>query len=126
MKAESIRCTVRKSEGNWWVIERADHDGRVWYEEQEVKIGGGPCTCRIIKCSSRLGNLMADIEGNGAEMLDIASAIEAKRSVHYTRCEAVWTKDGVLLSSPRNSDEQTLITHKCAMELAKEIRRKIK
>lgn len=112
-----MKCTVNKSDnmGDWWTIDRAEHDGRHWMERTEYGMA--------LMCSSRLGN--ADIEGTAAEMLAIAAAIERGESESFRRCAAKHTADGYLMSSPRNSLEPTLITHDEAKELAADIRAKV-
>lgn len=101
---------------NWWIIERRHHDGREWMEETEW--GGAWMK------SARLAD--ADIEGVSKEMLAIAAAIEGGTSVEFRRCEARWAPEGYLLSSPRNSSEQTLVTHQNAKELAALIRERVR
>jgi len=112
-----MKCVLSKCDSidNWWLIERAEHDGRRWFERTEFGAA--------LRCSSRLGN--ADIEGTGEEMLAIASAIERGESEDFRRCAAERTSDGYLMSSPRNSLEPTLISHEEAADLAADIRRKV-
>ncbi|MFM9635017.1 hypothetical protein ACKI10_47055, partial [Streptomyces galilaeus] len=77
----------------WWLIERAEHDGRSWLE-----LGPLGCTLRV---SARFSD--ADVEGTGAEMRAIAQAILERRGAHAKRC-AVYFEDGKAhFRSPRNS-----------------------
>lgn len=114
-----MKLTLRKSEwlDNWYVIERAEHDGREWLEPD------GPNVMHFRK-SSRIGN--ADIEGTAEEMREIARAIKSKTSASFKRCAAVYTTAGVRMSSPRNSIGATLVPHEDAIALAEEIEEKLK
>jgi hypothetical protein len=111
---EAVNLTLRKSDwlDDWYVIERAEHDGRTWLEP----IPGG----LAFMCSARLGD--ADIEGTAAEMLAIADAIETNRSVSFRRCAARREGTGYLLGSPRNSVKFTAVRLADAMALAAIIR----
>ncbi len=113
----SLRCIVvpAKSLTDWWLIERAEHDGREWIEE--TAWGGS------YRRSARLGS--ADIEGTSAEMLALAEAIEKGESAYFKRCAAERMAHGYLLSSPRNSDAPTLVSFEHARALAADIRAKI-
>lgn len=112
-----MKCILIKSDNmdDWYLIERAEHDGRHWMEPTQYGMA--------LRCSSRLGN--ADIEGTSAEMLVIAQSIELGQSASFKRCAAEHTPDGYAMSSPRNSMEPTLITHAEAKELAADIRGKL-
>ncbi len=55
---------------DWYLIERAEHDGRVWLEPM------GPGAMALC-CSSRISD--ADVEGSREEMLAIAQAIEERQ-----------------------------------------------
>jgi len=117
MKALDVELTVRGgSLDDWWVIERAEHGGREWFERT------GPRSSALM-CSSRIGD--ADVEGTESEMLALADAIDGHGAARFKRCSATWGNDGVWLSSPRNSTEPTLITHARAIELAAKIRQKV-
>lgn len=116
----TVDCALvaRKNDdlGDWWVIERAEHDGRFWTER------AGPNSSEL-HCSSRIGN--ADIEGTAAEMRALAEAIVAGGHASFKRCSAATTEEGVLLSSPRNSIEPTLVPAARASELAEQILRDV-
>jgi hypothetical protein len=113
-----VALVARKSDDDcdWWVIERAEHDGRMWLERT------GPRSSSLM-CSSRIGN--ADIEGTGEEMRALAEAILAGGRASFRRCCAVTTPDGVLMHSPRNSIDHTLVTRAAAEGLAAQILRDV-
>lgn len=123
MAALDVALMCRKCEGmtDWYLIERAEHDGREWLEPFKDGYGGS------LQCSSRIGN--ADIEGSLADMVALAMAIkltpafgvDAATAVSFKRCAVKATADGVLLWSPRNSDEPTLVTKERALALADQI-----
>jgi glycine/D-amino acid oxidase-like deaminating enzyme len=108
-----VPLTVTKSDwlDDWYIIKRAKHDGRNWVERRD---GHG-----ALMCSSRINN--ADIEGTRAEMLALAKAIKAGGSASFWRCGVTTTPDGVLMCSPRNSTDSTLVATARAMELADQI-----
>lgn len=128
MTAKNIKCIVVKQEhmGDYWTIERAEHDGRSWMQPL-----GRNCSAFCV--STRLGEPSADsdmhnnadIEGDSREMLAIAQAIETGGQAHFKRCSAVTTEAGVELMSPRNMRFPVLITHECAKALAADIRAKV-
>src|SRR5262245_3282866 len=78
---------LRDSGDDWWVIERANHDGRVWLERDAPN-------AMSLHCSARIGN--ADIEGTADEMRRIADAIKSQSNVSHRRCAARTTSEGVL------------------------------
>lgn len=82
-------------DGSWYAIERADGTRLQW----------------------------ASIEGDAEEMLAIADAIERRGSVAFKRCAVhVDVVGRVLMHSPRNSVDQTVITLADADALARSIR----
>lgn len=91
-----MKLTLRKASmlDDWYIIERAEHDGRVWMEST------GP-NSSALRCSSRFSD--ADVEGTAEEMLAIADAIEARRVFTARRCAVEITWDGAEFWSPRNS-----------------------
>jgi hypothetical protein len=114
-----MELTIVKSEhmDDWYLIERAEHDGREWIEQ----IGPNASTLR---CSSRFSD--ADVEGHGCEMLAIADAIDAKASEHFKRCAVDVNGDEVRFWSPRNSQEDGVVTYDEAKRLAEKIREVVK
>lgn len=112
-----MKLTLRKCEhmGDWYIIERAEHDGRTWIEYDSR--GGS------LMCSSRISD--ADVEGDGVEMLAIAAAIESRGSASFKRCSVEVRGDIVHFSSPRNSREPGVCTLREADELAALIRENV-
>lgn len=108
-----MRLTVRKSDrlDDWWVIERAEHDGRKWMERTEYGMA--------LRCSSRFSD--ADVEGTAAEMLAIADAIKSRGGAAFGRCSVEVDGDVARFNSPRNSMEDGECTLAEADELAAEI-----
>jgi hypothetical protein len=115
-----MKLTLRKSDwlDDWYLIERAEHDGREWFEVDPARPN-----CAFLQRSARLGD--ADTEGTAAEMLAIAGAIETGGSAAFLRCAAERTETGYLIGSPRNSSELTPVTFADAGGLAAEIRGKL-
>lgn len=113
-----MRLTIKKSDsiGDWYIIERAEHDGRTWLESE------GP-NAMSLRCSSRFSD--ADVEGDGVEMLAIAEAIEKRSTESFRRCAVDATKEPVTFSSPRNSQTDGECTLAEADELAALIRKTI-
>lgn len=109
---------------DWYLINRAEHDGSEWDEHEDGSRCDNFRTCRYHThqaCHSRrLGN--ADIEGTAEHMRDIAYAIERNQSHTEKRVRAEFCHSDYLLSSPRNSREPTLISHEEALDLARQIR----
>lgn len=108
----AIRLTLRKCEslGDWWVIERAEHDGREWMERSEPNM-------LAIHTSARFSD-NADVEGTSEEMLEIAKAIKARDKFSAKRCAVDATDSEVYFSSPRNSAHDGTTTIEFADELA--------
>lgn len=117
MPAET-RLTLVKSDciEDWYLIERAEHDGREWFEQT------GPNTFAL-RMSARLGN--ADIEGSAAEMRAIAKAIREHDYTSFRRCavDARSTKKPTRFWSPRNSIGRGEVPYADALALAEEIDR---
>jgi hypothetical protein len=90
-----MKLTIRKSDAldDWYVIERAEHDGRSWLEPTQYGVA--------FQCSARISD--ADVEGYASEMLAIADAIEAGTVARFKRCAVDATSDVVRFWSPRNS-----------------------
>jgi hypothetical protein len=78
---------------DWYVIERAAHDGR----ERMRPAEGGAHFMR----SARITN--ADVEGTADEMREVAVAIEARGMYSAKRVGVSVKGDRALLWSPRNS-----------------------
>lgn len=111
-----MKLTLRKCDdiGDWYVIERAEHDGRSWFEPVAKN-------AMSLQCSSRFSD--ADVEGFAFEMLEIAAAIEQRGRASFKRCRVDATGEPVRFSSPRNSQRDGECSLQEADELAAEIRR---
>jgi len=106
-----MRLTIRKCDdiGDWYVIERAEHDGRKWTERTSP-------SSSALRCSARFSD--ADVEGTGDEMRAIATAIRARRGERFKRCAIRIDGDRAFFCSPRNSREDGECTLAEADELA--------
>lgn len=91
----SPKLTLTKSDSldDWYLIERAEHDGRTWLEQHEEYSS--------LQCSARISD--ADVEGYGCEMLAIAAAIRRRTSTSSKRCAVRVAGDRAFFWSPRNS-----------------------
>lgn len=110
-----IKLTLTKSgddEWDWWIIERAEHDGRTWMKDT------GPNSLSL-RCSSRFSD--ADVEGTAGEMREIARAIRSRGSFSATRCSVRVDGPRAIFCSPRNSREDGVTDLACADELATQI-----
>lgn len=109
------KLKLRKSEylDDWYLIERAEHDGRTWWEHDEFGAS--------YMCDSRLGN--ADIEGPLHEIVEVAKAVKERKSISFRRCAVMFDGNNFFFSSPRNSEEETLVpvSIEDADELADEV-----
>jgi hypothetical protein len=110
-----MELTIRKSEwmSDWYIIERAEHDGREWLEDMGDNV-------LAYRCSSRMSD--ADVEGPAAEMLAIAGAIEERSKARFKRCAVRVEGDRVFFHSPRNSREDG----ECSLEEADRLAAKIR
>lgn len=117
MESIEIECICLKSEylNDWYVIERAEHDGREWMEETS------PYSASLMR-SARISD--ACVEGYGREMLALADAIDAEGEYGAYRCAVKIGQGRAMLWSPRNSSESRagVISLDCAKRLAKNIR----
>ena len=95
-----MKLTIRKSRAftDWYLIERAEHDGRTWYEDRVTEYG---MAYTAFMSSARISD--ADVEGTADEMLAIADAIVRRDEVWFTRCAVNAGEEPVRFCSPRNS-----------------------
>jgi len=114
--AERLVMVKSAHMGDWYLIERAEHDGRQWLERTAPG-------CMAFRCSSRISD--ADVEGPAEEMLAIADAIEQRDSVSFRRCAVRVVGDRVFFSSPRNSQRDGETSLAYADELVAQIRREL-
>ena len=98
---------------DWYTIERAEHDGKEWWE----KTGPDSSSFRM---SCRIGD--ACVEGTRTEMLAIAKAILSGEFKSFRRCAVCPVADGYEFYSPRNTaDPGPTIPYESAKDLAIEI-----
>lgn len=109
-----VALTIRKSHftDDWYLIERAKHDGREWLEKYDDGA--------TFMHSARISN--ADIEGTSDEMLAVANAIETRDEFRAKRCAVKVVGDRVLLWSPRNSRKAASVPLAVADALVAQIR----
>lgn len=103
------------------LVERAEHDGRRWQER--VPFGDGTFAAQL-HCSARLVS-DADVEGDAAEMLALACAIESRMAFKAKRCAVRVEGDRAALWSPHNSSRACWVPLAVARMLAAEIRREL-
>lgn len=105
-----MKLTLSKSDAmdDWYVIERAEHDGRSWLENKGDYAS--------LMCSSRFSD--ADVEGTAYEMRKIAEAIRARRDESFKRVGVSFKPDGVHFCSPRNSQRDGVVSIEEADDLA--------
>lgn len=125
-----MELTIRKHEDieDWYIIERAEHDGRRWdaiVNESRMR-GTVLCTSARV-CGRPVGDTpvghTADIEGTSYEMREIASAIEFRADEQFKRCGVDARTEPVHIGSPRNDNGfAAMITFAEADELAAKIR----
>lgn len=110
-----MKLALVKSDGmdDWFLIEKAEHDGRAWLAPFE---GGGA----MLMCSSRFSD--ADVEGTAEEMLGIADAITERGAYSARRCSVSIDGDRASFDSPRNSMSAGVVTLAEADALAVEIK----
>jgi hypothetical protein len=111
-----VKLTVKDAGNDWWVIERAEHNGGSWFERTPYGMA--------FMTASRFSD--ADVEGTGTEMLDIAAAIENRSRESHKRCAVDARTEPVRFCSPRNSQRDGECSLAEADALAAEIREKVK
>ena len=111
-----MKIVMKKSAwlDDWYLIVKAEHDGREWMERT------GPNSSRFM-CSERISD--ACVEGSEEEMLGIAQAIKLRERGSFGRCAVAFLSDGVHFWSPRNSSEDGVVSVEEADELADQILR---
>lgn len=103
---------VLVGDDGWFCIERAEHDGREWFEP----IGeNSSMFCRSARISD------ADVEGPSEHMLMLAEAIRRRGRHSSKRCAVDATGDRVLLWSPRNSFVCASVSIEAADDLVSQI-----
>ncbi len=109
-----MKLTIKKSDwlDDWYVIERAEHDGCEWFEVT------GPNSSSF-NLSSRFSD--ACVEGTLAEMESIAAAIRGRTHESFRRCAVDATSSPVAFWSPRNSQVNGEVKREEAEDLAGQI-----
>ncbi len=108
-----LACRKAEATDDWFLIEKAEHANKMWFEPME---GGG----QALMTSGRISD--ADIEGTKEEMLALAVAIELRTSESFKRCAVRVNGDDVFLWSPRNSQREGHVSLADADELVKQMR----
>lgn len=107
-----MRLTIRDSGNNWYVIERAEHEGGVglkWTANGRLSLHD----------SARFSD--ADIEGTAEEMIAVAQAIQQRKMVSFKRCAVRFEPDVAVFWSPRNSQIDGICSHAEADHLMADI-----
>lgn len=91
-----MKIVLNKSNSldDWYVVERAEHEGRTWLEPT------GPNSMKLMN-SARISD--ACVEGTAEEMRQIAKAIKARGSASFNRCAVHIDGERAYFRSPRNS-----------------------
>lgn len=115
MKLKLVKSDVLP---DWYLIERAEHDGREWFEEVSPN-------CSVLRCSARFSD--ADIEGSLGEMIAIADAIRCRGRIEFKRCAVrfVFNETKAEFWSPRNSQKRGVVSIADADDLADQILKEI-
>ena len=111
-----MKIVMKKSEwlDDWYLIVKAEHDGREWTERVSEYVSR-------YMCSERISD--ACVEGSEEEMLGIAQAIKLRERRSFGRCAVAFLSDGVHFWSPRNSMGDGVVSIEEADELAAQILR---
>lgn len=117
MEPLEVKLTIRPSSiGDWWVLERFEHENKGWYEN--IPFGAQYCHSRRLEKTT-------DIEGTASNWRDIFIGIRDKDFSYSDRCAVKCFSYGIELRSPRNSPHPTLISWESANFLMKEIEKKL-
>jgi hypothetical protein len=108
-----VKCVRCEWMDDWFVIELVEHPGLAGFMRD------GEHSMSFYS-SARVSD--ACVEGTSYEMLALATAIEKRESESFKRCAAIKCNDTYLLSSPRNSTRDGVITLVEADKLAASIR----
>jgi hypothetical protein len=112
-----MKIILKKSDWltDWYVIERAEHDGRQWLEET------GPHSSRFM-LSSRIVPSYC-VEGPSGEMIELARCILNKEDCSFNRCAVAFKRNKVQIWSPRNysGSPKGVVTLKEATDFANSV-----
>ncbi len=114
MKLKLIKAFLND---DWYTIERAEHENRRWMEPRQI----GDMHFTQCMYSGRICD--ADVEGQLYEMVAIADAIRNRLNESFKRCSVEFdeTNNTYKLCSPRNSEEEAVVTLEEADDLASQI-----
>lgn len=118
-KMGEMKLALRKSDiEDWYTIELAEHENRMWLEQTAPG-------CMSLRYSGRISD--ADVEGTAEEMKAIAEAIEQRSYAEFRRCAVkVHEYDRVEFWSPRNSQKSGVVSMAVANDLARLIRERLR
>lgn len=112
------RLKLIKGGDDFYMIERAEHDGREWHK---IHLDGGMALQRSARIDPN-----ANVEGTGEQMLAIADGIERSVDVWFKRVAIRVREDLVGFYSPKNSGDVMGVTSlEHARDLARQIREMI-
>lgn len=91
-----MKLVLTKSDSldDWYLVERAEHEGRQWLEPT------GPNTMKFMD-SARISD--ACVEGTAEEMVELAKAVKARGAASFGRCAVRVNGETAYFCSPRNS-----------------------
>lgn len=116
MKHDGALALVKsKWLGNWYTIEKAEHDGREWFEPTEHGH-------QFMK-SARISD--ASVEGTLTDMKWLSRAIRERRAEYLKRCAVRVNGEYAFFWSPRNSEHECRVPLKWADDLADQIERAV-
>ncbi len=116
----NIKLVHIEAIGDWYCIEKAEHENRHWEEIEEYP----HCTVRYCMYSGRIA-YRVDVEGNLEDMIGIARAITNRSSFEGTRdrCSVEFVNGLFEFRSPRNSNDYQpgYVSAKAADDLVRQI-----
>jgi len=106
-----MKIVLQKSDWleDWYTVERAEHEGRIWMEPT------GPNSMQLMD-TARISD--ACVEGTAEEMRELAKAIKARGSASFNRCAVRVAGERAYFCSPRNSTRDAEVPLAAADEFA--------
>lgn len=95
--------------GDWFTIEKAEHDGRQWLQPSGHGVMRFMLSCRISD---------ACVEGTWSEMRALMEAIRGRGEESFKRCAVRVEGDSAFFWSPRNSTVQAEVSLAAADAMA--------